>query len=838
MPRRFLAPVLSVVLALAIGPAAPAVVAAPGCDPFQTPPEIDPTVPTAQSVLGFALGSQEVSASQANQYMAAVDAASDRVITGQAATSVGGRAIDYAVVGDPSRVTPAGIAAVQAAVATLRNPVASAGDVAAALASAPVILWLSGNVHGNEESGADASLDALYNLAARGDCVVDNILANAVVVILPIQNPDGREEGTRRNLNGFDMNRDWFARTQPETDGKLEVLRQYPPMLYVDAHEFGLSNYFFPPNADPEYHETPDQAHDWINNLYSTAITAEFQRQGIKFFHGAPYDFFATIFGDTVPAIGFHAAGMTFEKESDDPITEREHEHFTSMWASLAAGAAARSQILSGWHASWAQAYQEGVAGQLEPNANFEPHHPLLQPVPNVTVRGYFFPNDPDRQFELAMLVRRLQRMDVEVRQLSAPLTLTDFHPYGDAPHGVTLPAGTYWVTMAQAQKHWVQAMLHEEDWIPYDVTYDVTAWSNPLLMNLQGGWSGDMVPASAASVVPDVATPAWPLPASIPSIGVYEIPSTRGFESAGQTRYLFDTVWDLPFHDVTVDDILASLPSTDVLVIPDGFTNYGLQDLGSKGKKALAAWVNAGGRIVTWQGGALLAAKAGISTTQFSTSNTNAPGTLIRVSLAAGSPLATAIGGRDWVMYQDDKIMKPGLGTAIATYPAAGSADYATSGLALGVNVLAGTTAVADEAVGSGRVISFASDPNFRAWTQGTQRLLWNALVTPNPAGMHGLAAGSKERAAAEKAAQDAAAATVDFGLAMRIRVRAADATATAKVLNRHGAEVARVAAGTDVLFLVANRKELSTEEDPLFDVIARDLVKAGIDPISVNLP
>ena len=72
-----------------------------------------------------------------------------------------------------------------------------------------------------------------------------------------------------------------------------------------------------------------------------------------------------------------------------------------------------------GWHDSWVQAYQEGVAGTLEPNAVFEPHHKLLQPVPNVTVRGYFFPNDPDRQFELAMLVRRLQRMDVEVRQLT-----------------------------------------------------------------------------------------------------------------------------------------------------------------------------------------------------------------------------------------------------------------------------------------------------------------------------------------------------------------------------------------------------------------------------------
>ena len=108
---------------------------------------------------------------------------------------------------------------------------------------------------------------------------------------------------------------------------------------------------------------------------------------------------------------------------------------------------------------------------------------------------------------------------------------------------------------------------------------------------------------------------------------GVFEIPnSTRGFESAGQTRYLFHDVWDLPSHDVTVDDILAGLPGTDVVVIPDGFTNYGLQALGAKGKKALRDWVNGGGRIVAWQGGALLATKAGISTTPARRRRTRTP--------------------------------------------------------------------------------------------------------------------------------------------------------------------------------------------------------------------
>ena len=41
---------------------------------------------------------------------------------------------------------------------------------------------------------------------------------------------------------------------------------------------------------------------------------------------------------------------------------------------------------------------------------------------------------------------------------------------------------------MAQAQKHWVQAMLNEDTYTPFPYFYDVTGWSNPLLFNLRGG--------------------------------------------------------------------------------------------------------------------------------------------------------------------------------------------------------------------------------------------------------------------------------------------------------------------------------------------------------------
>ena len=239
-------------VAVAIAPGAQRSTAAPApCDPMQTAPVFRGTVPTSEEVLGFPLGSREVTAAETNTYVDAVDAASDRVVSGTFGTSWQGRQLRYTLVGDPKHLTPSGLAALQDAIGKLRDPETPARDAERLARTTPVVLWLMGNVHGGEESATDAELRVLYELADRDDCAARQILENAVVGIVPTQNPDGREAETRQNSYGFDMNRDWFARTQAETDGKLELLRRYPGVLYVDGHEMGANHYFFPPTADP-----------------------------------------------------------------------------------------------------------------------------------------------------------------------------------------------------------------------------------------------------------------------------------------------------------------------------------------------------------------------------------------------------------------------------------------------------------------------------------------------------------------------------------------------------------------------------------------------------------
>ena len=805
--------------------------AATDCTAFPANPSYPGNAPSPEQVLGVPLGSRELTYDEVGRYLDALDKASNRVVTGVAATSAEQRPVRYAIVGREDRLTLMGLDSVRRMIAQLADPDTSAAKAAALAASTPAILWISANAHGNEKSGTDASLRVLHDLADREDCAAARIRDNALVVILPVQNPDGRVANTRRNAYGFDLNRDWFARTQPETEGKLELLRQYRPVLHIDAHETSLNHYFFPPTADPVYHEVPKTALHWINTLYSPAIASEFDRQKIAYFHGAPYDLYAAEYGDSVTTLGFHAAGMTFEKYSGAGIATRVSEHYTAMWSALSAAASGKSDILNAWYASHVEARRQGTDGTLESNGVYYDAKSVYQQVPGVPVRHYFLlRDDPERAATVDQLVRRLQRMDVEVWELQAPLEVPDYHPYGGSVAGRVLPAGSYWIPMAQAQKHWIQAMLHHDPYVPVSVSYDISAWSNPLLMNLEGGSSGVKLKPNA-SIVPPVPAPApHGPPASALRLGLFAIPGRAGFESAGAARHLLDRVWGLPYTNVQPDSIASDLARIDVLLVPDGYANAALQALGSKGQRALADWVANGGRYVGYIGGTELAVKAGISTAVLSASHTVAPGTLIRVGFEPDNPLAGGM-NQAWIMYNDDAVMKPGLGSAAASFPAG---TQTTSGLAIGVEELAGSAAVIDEPVGKGRSIVFSFDPNFRAWTDGTQRILWNALFGPAPATL--LTAATDIRKDAIDTASRAAKALPDAGKAIRIVVRPVDADATRALLQRYGAEFRETRKGERTVFVIANREGLDREEHPYALYLEREL-REQLSPISFSM-
>lgn len=515
VPPKRLAGAAAVALLLGLTPLLGGTPAASGAPPSRC--STDPSarlasVPAPEAVLGFPLGAGQervVTNDEVRTYLGAVDSASDRVVTGVTATSVLGQPLPYAVVSNERHVRPSALRKIADDVRDLRDPRRTSARTAARTAKdGPAIVWVTANVHGGEKSGTDAALKTLYELAAGLSCEVARRNDNLVTIIVPTQNPDGRDATRRQNEFGFDLNRDWFARTQQETDGKLELLRRYPPQVFIDAHEMGGRQYFFPPNADPIHHEIAGEAVDWINRI-GEANKAGFGYNGACddtvttecYFNYDTYDMFFMGYGDTVPTTGFGAAGMTYEKGSASAVADRVQQQFHTQWSTLGWAAANKREVLDGYFDIWTDALAEGRTGALEPNEVVQPTNEVQFPVPAVTVRSYFLL--PDRQLaDVRRLVERLRRMDVEVYEVQKPTRVPTARVFGGrSATNVTVPKGAYWIPMDQPQKHWIQAIMGEDPYVPFPYFYDVSSWSNPLLMGVSTIYTGDNVRPQAQPV-------------------------------------------------------------------------------------------------------------------------------------------------------------------------------------------------------------------------------------------------------------------------------------------------------------------------------------------------
>lgn len=110
------------------------------------------------------------------------------------------------------------------------NPVAAQALLTSFAGEVKMPIFIEANIHGNEEEGADAMMQAIRDLVTRPrgtDPLLDKILDYSVLVVIPNMNPDGRFLGTRANSNGFDMNRDFLVQSQPEVRNNIRVQQQW-----------------------------------------------------------------------------------------------------------------------------------------------------------------------------------------------------------------------------------------------------------------------------------------------------------------------------------------------------------------------------------------------------------------------------------------------------------------------------------------------------------------------------------------------------------------------------------------------------------------------------------
>jgi hypothetical protein len=721
---------------------------------------------------------------QVSAYLRRVDRRSDRVRTGVLGRSVRGRELPYAIVSSAGNVARVGSIA-----ARLRAVRDGAVPPRALARDQPAIVWLAGGVHGNEPSGTDADLRVLRALATGGSAAACAQLAHLVVVIVPVQNPDGRAAFTRVNANGFDLNRDWFTGSQPETIGRLALLRAYPPIALDDQHEQGGTEASTPPNAPPILPVLPTAALRALRERFAPALHRALHPTGRAF------DLLYPGYADSASTALVGAAGMTVEVGSAAPYAVRMAQHEAAAQAVLAVAQHDRRALLRAWAGSRRDA-------ATRPARTF-----LLAPGAAA-----------------ATLAGRLEAGGVRVRQLAAPIAVPAFRAFGSAQAApAALPAETLAISTAQPARAWVRALLEEDAGGGLRSTYDDTSWSNPLLMGIAGGWTDAPVAAVAATLAPPPTTAAPVVSFAGDSLGglalatrllargaaVARVPVTgeltaTGFDPATLAALaaqlhvavraadappagavalrvprvaLLDDL-ERPVHGppgeedsgrresrawmayllrdrlgVAVSDLsparAATLDpaTTTALVVADGEG-----ELPAAALTAIGAYARAGGTVVAVGDlGLALVRGAGLTpiAPRTDTGAFASAGATFAVAVDPVDPLAWGAGSSLFVLDAADPVLSPAPpgAVAVAAHP---DAPRLVAGFARGIGALSASPVVVDQPVGAGRLALFAADPAYRASVDGLSRLLVNALLAPAPSA----GAGARRSAASRRSA------------------------------------------------------------------------------------
>ena len=517
----------------------------------------DPAIPTLEEVVGHDFGEVITPPDDVIRYIEALAAAApERTHLIRYAESWEGRPLVALVIGSPERM--ARLDDVKADLARLADPRSLSDDEAEALlAELPVVTALMHSIHGNEISPAGAAMAEAYHLlAATGDADVDLILSESLVLIDPLENPDGRNRfvyqnqiaqarwpdeaavsaehdepwpGGRSNHYLFDLNRDLFIQSQPETRGKVDVLLEFRPQIVADLHEMGGdATYFFPPTAPPS-NPWYGERQIALMDVFGSAIAARFDERGFAYFNREVFDLFYPGYVDMWP-MGYGGLGMTFEQASARALRLRQSDgdlltygdgvlhHFTAAIETALTAARNRERILRDYLAF----RRDGVAAGQSGPAEIVLHSA----------------HDPGMAERLAMM---LVENGVEVYRASGPVTAD----------GRTLSAGSSFIVPLDQPRH---AFIHNlldahvpmaEDFVrrqierranrQSDEIYDLTAWSQSLLWDVEAietsatGARGEPVTAADAAARPEVRgsdQPGGESPAALPEAIVgYLIP-------------------------------------------------------------------------------------------------------------------------------------------------------------------------------------------------------------------------------------------------------------------------------------------------------------------------
>jgi hypothetical protein len=478
---------------------------------FQFDPDVsyDASITSPKDYLGYELGAEYTFHHQVMGYLRLLAEESDKITMHEYARTYEGRDLNYAII--TSEENHANLEEIKQANLNLAiNPEnATIGDN-------PIVVWMSYNVHGNEPSSSESAMQTAYRLVAGSNAETSNWLNNAVVIIDPMINPDGRDRyvywykssqanilntnaedlehdeiwpGGRTNHYWFDLNRDWVWLVHPESRGRIAVYQEWMPQVHIDFHEQGFNNnYFTMPGTTPRNHELPEDYEYWAD-VFGRGAIEEFDKAKVNFETRERFDFFYPGYGSSYPSImggigmlaeqGGHSRGGRAVETNDGfvlTLRQRVFDHYKNGISIVNTSVVNRERLLNYFKDARSQSSQKG------------------------NTKAYILSNNPnDYTYEVVNL---MLKHNVEVHQATEDFTVRNAYDYWDGEaENRAFAAGDFIIKTDQPAHLFINTLFRRQLEIRDSVMYDMSTWSIPLAYNLDAAWTTSDVRASAAAV-------------------------------------------------------------------------------------------------------------------------------------------------------------------------------------------------------------------------------------------------------------------------------------------------------------------------------------------------
>ena len=448
----------------------------------------DPAIPTPDEAIGHTIGMKHTVPHEVEWYYRAVAEASDRVELRVQGQTYEGRNLIHAIVTSPAN--HARLDDILAAQQRVADDPESVSD--AMLADMPVVLHQGYSVHGNEASGTEAAVLYLYHLAAGQGADLENALENAIIIIDPMFNPDGRDRfadwvnrnrggvaiadgqdrehnepwpGGRTNHYWFDLNRDWMVAQHPESVGRMGVFHEWRPHILTDHHEMGgNSTFFFQPGIPSRNNPNTPTLNTELTAEIATYHAAGLDEIGAAYYSEESFDDFFLGKGSAFPDVN-GSVGILFEQASsrallattDDGILHYAYtvrNQFVTSLTTLKAGVSLRTKLLQ---------YQRDF------------YRDALAEARRADNTGWILSLEEGRT-RAQRFTQLMQRHRVQFHQLTEDVTID----------GVTVRAGNGYVVPAEQPQYRAIKAFTERTLVYEDsLFYDVSTWTLPLAFDV-----------------------------------------------------------------------------------------------------------------------------------------------------------------------------------------------------------------------------------------------------------------------------------------------------------------------------------------------------------------